>query len=104
MKIVQIISHYLPTIRFGGPLHVAHGLGRALVEAGHEVTVCTTNMLDSDSNMDVSPGEPIYIDGVRVIYEPVKLDQEYRSFDFESPWDGTKYIKTEVNKNKIKDN
>jgi NADH-quinone oxidoreductase subunit C len=40
----------------------------------------------------------------KVIYEPVKLDQEYRSFDFESPWDGTKYIKTEVNKNKIKDN
>ncbi|MGF1650110.1 MAG: NADH-quinone oxidoreductase subunit C [Hyphomicrobiaceae bacterium] len=28
----------------------------------------------------------------RVIYEPVKLMQEYRSFDFESPWEGTDYI------------
>ena len=39
----------------------------------------------------------------KVISEPVKLDQEYRDFDFESPWDGTKYIKQEVEKNKIKD-
>ena len=28
----------------------------------------------------------------RVVYEPVKLDQEFRSFDFESPWEGAKYI------------
>ena len=39
----------------------------------------------------------------KVIYEPVKLDQEYRNFDFESPWEGTKYIKQEVEKNKTKD-
>jgi NADH-quinone oxidoreductase subunit C len=28
----------------------------------------------------------------QVIYEPVKLAQEYRNFDFEMPWEGTKYI------------
>jgi len=28
----------------------------------------------------------------KVITEPVKLDQDYRNFDFESPWEGTKYI------------
>jgi len=39
----------------------------------------------------------------KVISEPVKLDQEYRNFDFESPWEGTKYIKQEVEKNKTKD-
>ena len=39
----------------------------------------------------------------KVISEPVKLDQEYRDFDFESPWEGTKYIKQEVEKNKTKD-
>tara|TARA_B110000881_G_C18444271_1_gene447651 strand:- start:134 stop:748 length:615 start_codon:yes stop_codon:yes gene_type:complete len=33
----------------------------------------------------------------KVIYEPVKLEQDYRDFDFESPWEGTKYIK-ELNK------
>ncbi len=28
----------------------------------------------------------------RVIYEPVKLVQEYRQFDFMSPWEGAEYI------------
>jgi len=39
----------------------------------------------------------------KVVSEPVKLDQAYRDFDFESPWEGTKYIKLEEEKNKIKD-
>ena len=34
----------------------------------------------------------------KVISEPVKLDQEYRDFDFESPWEGTKYITKETKK------
>ena len=34
----------------------------------------------------------------KVIYEPVKLEQNYRNFDFESPWEGTKYIKDLNNK------
>ena len=28
----------------------------------------------------------------RVVYEPVKLTQEFRDFDFESPWEGPNYI------------
>jgi NADH-quinone oxidoreductase subunit C len=28
----------------------------------------------------------------RVVYEPVELTQEFRSFDFESPWEGTRYV------------
>ena len=36
----------------------------------------------------------------KVIYEPVKLEQDYRNFDFESPWEGTKYIKDIKIKNK----
>ena len=39
----------------------------------------------------------------KVIKEPVKLDQEYRNFDFESPWEGTKYIKEEEKKSESKD-
>jgi NADH-quinone oxidoreductase subunit C len=38
----------------------------------------------------------------KVIYEPVKLEQNYRDFDFESPWEGTKYIK-ELNEKNIDD-
>ena len=34
----------------------------------------------------------------KVIYEQVKLEQDYRKFDFESPWEGTKYLE------KIKNN
>ena len=29
----------------------------------------------------------------KVVNEPVKLEQNYRNFDYESPWEGTKYIK-----------
>jgi NADH-quinone oxidoreductase subunit C len=28
----------------------------------------------------------------RVVYEPVELKQEFRSFDFTSPWEGTDYV------------
>lgn len=28
----------------------------------------------------------------RVVYEPVKLAQDFRNFDFVSPWEGAKYI------------
>jgi NADH-quinone oxidoreductase subunit C len=28
----------------------------------------------------------------RVVYEPVKLVQEFRSFDYLSPWEGTEYV------------
>jgi len=37
-------------------------------------------------------------DEKKVIYEPVKLEQNYRNFDYESPWEGTKYIKEETKK------
>ena len=35
-------------------------------------------------------------DQKKVIYESVKLEQNYRNFDFESPWQGTKYIKDQI--------
>ena len=41
-------------------------------------------------------------DKKKVISEPVKLDQEYRNFDFESPWEGTKYVKEEKQKKENK--
>ena len=39
----------------------------------------------------------------KVIYEPVKLEQNYRNFDFESPWEGTNYIKDKIKHNKNND-
>ena len=37
-------------------------------------------------------------DEKKVIYENVKLEQNYRNFDYESPWEGTKYIKDQSKK------
>ncbi len=36
----------------------------------------------------------------KVLIEPVKLEQNYRNFDYESPWEGTKYIKDQTNNDK----
>tara|TARA_B110000438_G_C15761590_1_gene627548 strand:- start:817 stop:1410 length:594 start_codon:yes stop_codon:yes gene_type:complete len=37
-------------------------------------------------------------DKKKVVNEPVKLEQDYRDFDFDSPWEGTEYVKEEKNK------
>ena len=38
-------------------------------------------------------------DQKKVVKEPVKLEQNYRNFDYESPWEGTKYIKEQSKNN-----
>tara|TARA_B110001450_G_scaffold27839_1_gene24337 strand:- start:778 stop:1386 length:609 start_codon:yes stop_codon:yes gene_type:complete len=43
-------------------------------------------------------------DQKKVIKEPVKLEQNYRNFDYESPWDGTKYIKEQSDEKNDKKN
>ena len=43
-------------------------------------------------------------DQKKVIKEPVKLEQNYRNFDYESPWEGTKYIKKQSDKENGKKN
>jgi len=40
----------------------------------------------------------------KVIKEPVKLEQNYRNFDYESPWEGTKYIKEQTDQENEKKN
>ena len=40
----------------------------------------------------------------KVISEPVKLEQNYRNFDYESPWEGTKYIKEQADQKNDKKN
>ena len=37
-------------------------------------------------------------DKKKVIYESIKLEQNYRNFDYESPWEGTKYINKQTKK------
>jgi len=69
MRILQIISHYIPAHSFGGPLRVAHLLGKSLQQQGHQVTVITTNQADKVSNLSVPIGKPVNVDGLIVYYE-----------------------------------
>jgi len=75
LHILQVISHYVPAYRYGGPLRVAHGLSRALVEAGHEVTVCCTNLADETTDLDVPLDKPVDVDGATVYYEPTRISR-----------------------------
>tara|TARA_B100001094_G_scaffold152617_1_gene147709 strand:- start:709 stop:1317 length:609 start_codon:yes stop_codon:yes gene_type:complete len=43
-------------------------------------------------------------DQKKVIQEPVKLEQNYRNFDYESPWEGTRYIKGQTEEENDKKN
>lgn len=69
---------YLPATRYGGPIYAVHGLCRALVERGHEVTVFTTNV-DGTSESDVPLDAPVDLDGVRVHYFRSELRRLYVS-------------------------
>ena len=43
-------------------------------------------------------------DEKRVVYEPVKLTQEFRNFDFMSPWESAKYVLPGDEKNNVTKN
>ena len=70
MRILQLIPHYVPAYRFGGPLRVAHSLGKSLI-IGHQVRVCITNLKNDKENLDVPLDKPINIDGINIYYEEV---------------------------------
>lgn len=72
-RITQIISHYLPAVRFGGPLQVAHSLGKALVALGHQVDVVTTDMHDDNTSLSALRSAPEMIDGITVYRCPVQF-------------------------------
>lgn len=71
MRLLQVVPHYLPAYGFGGPLRVAHNLGKALLTRGHKVTVCTTSRRDHARDLDVPIDTKVLLEGVRVFYEPV---------------------------------
>jgi glycosyltransferase involved in cell wall biosynthesis len=75
MQICQVIPHYIPAYRFGGPQRVAHSLGKALVQAGHQVVVCTTNLADEETDLNVPLDEPVDLDGITVYYEPTIMSR-----------------------------
>jgi glycosyltransferase involved in cell wall biosynthesis len=71
VKILHVVPTYLPAWRHGGPILAVHGLCKALVARGHEVTVFTTDV-HGRGRLDVPLGRPVGIDGVEVRYFPVR--------------------------------
>ena len=75
MRILQVVSHYVPAYHYGGVLHVAHSLSKSLVAQGHDVRVCTTRLKDPSTDLDVPSGAPVDVDGAQVYYEPVRFSR-----------------------------
>jgi glycosyltransferase involved in cell wall biosynthesis len=67
VRILHVVPTYLPATRYGGPIYAVHGLCRALVARGHEVSVFTTNV-DGPRDSVVPIDVPTIMDGVRIGY------------------------------------
>ncbi len=65
MKILCVIPYYYPAFQYGGPIASVHGLNKALVENGIDVTVYTTN---SGIESEVLVDKEVGVDGVKVVY------------------------------------
>jgi glycosyltransferase involved in cell wall biosynthesis len=79
VRVLHVVPTYLPAWRHGGPILAVHGLAKALVARGHEVTVFTTDVHGAGC-LDVPLGTPVEIDGVTVWYFPVGFPRRlYRS-------------------------
>ncbi|NQT29328.1 MAG: hypothetical protein HQ596_02025 [Candidatus Saganbacteria bacterium] len=65
MKILCIAPSYWPAFQQGGPTSFIHGLNKALVEKGIDITVYTTNI-----NLEGKVFEncEVDVDGVKVSY------------------------------------
>lgn len=70
MKILHIVSTYVPAYRYGGPIESVHNLNVGLVKAGVDVTVYTTN-IDGFGVLDVPLNQEINMDGVKIWYFPI---------------------------------
>jgi len=67
LKLLHVVSSYLPATRYGGTIVSVHGLCRALAARGHDVHVYTTSV-DGANDSAVAHGEPVDVDGVTVWY------------------------------------
>jgi len=72
VRILHVIPHYYPAVRYGGPIRSVHGVAAATAALGHDVHVYTTNM-DGASVSDVPLGVPVERDSVKVWYFPIGI-------------------------------
>lgn len=65
MNVLIVTPYYYPALYYGGPVRVVYECTRRLVKLGHDVTVYTTDVLDSNTRHDK---EMDVVEGVRVRY------------------------------------
>lgn len=66
MNLLHLTPYYAPAYAFGGVVRSVEGMARALARRGHQVTVLTTDALDSNSRF---AGQPVEMrDNVRVLH------------------------------------
>ena len=66
----MITAYFEPALEYGGPVTSAKALAKGLTEAGHEVSILTTDA-SLDSSARVSLFKPVKQDGFEVYYIPV---------------------------------
>lgn len=67
MRVLHVVSSYLPAVRYGGTIASVHGLCRSLAARGHDVQVFTTSV-NGPADSDVPHGRAVDVDGVKVWY------------------------------------
>jgi glycosyltransferase involved in cell wall biosynthesis len=79
LRILHVIPHYYPAVRYGGPIRSVHGLASASAVLGDDVHVFTTNV-DGGGVVAAPTGVPVDRDGVKVWYFPISTGRRiYRS-------------------------
>jgi len=67
MRILQVYPYYYPAWNYGGVTRVVYEISKRLCEMGHDVTVYTTDALDSKSRIRIK-SNPTIINGVKTFY------------------------------------
>lgn len=76
MKLLCVIPSYFPAFQYGGPIACVHGLNKALVKKGIDVTVYATNVNGSE-NLNVPTNQEVMVDEVKVYYFKGKKPRGY---------------------------
>jgi glycosyltransferase involved in cell wall biosynthesis len=85
MNILHVISSFPPAYSYGGPAQQAYLMCRELVKRGHNVTVYTTDVLDSRSRMNQN-SNPTIIEGIKVFrFKNISNNLAYKNFPC-APW------------------
>jgi len=65
MNILQVITSFPPAYAYGGPVESSYNISKSLVKRGHDVSVFTTDVYNSDSRL-TGYDDPEIREGIRI--------------------------------------